>query len=257
MGCASGLFPAIGFQIINGATRLKIHQIVEASTATVIMVIITQIASSANKRILSVKFGGGPIHWPPVFQSEAKTMRRWRLTCGRILGVPPLPERSLAGVRPSPGAATSARSGGLELSSAPDGSEPAAPGDAALYTRLVAHWLRCRFPLLLWRRRAERGGRRSPAARHINWCGNPLECRHEPQYREWASSPPTLSSKGGEGEPPARCSPPPDACNVQRGRAHPRWDHDDALLTCSWRLSSSTGSLCVWDPSSCRRASRC
>src|ERR1035437_1448973 len=29
---------------------------------------------------------------------------------------------------------------------------------------------------------------------------------------------PALSSKGGEGEPLARCSRPPDACKVQRGR---------------------------------------
>src|ERR1035437_6709616 len=32
---------------------------------------------------------------------------------------------------------------------------------------------------------------------------------------------PTLSCKGGEGEPLARCSGPPDACKAQRARAHP------------------------------------
>ena len=41
-----------------------------------------------------------------------------------------------------------------------------------------------RFPLLLWRRGAGRGGRRAQAARQIYWCGNPLACRHEPQHRE-------------------------------------------------------------------------
>jgi hypothetical protein len=48
-----------------------------------------------------------------------------------------------------------------------------------------------RFPLLLWRRGAGRGGRYSQRARHMNWCGNPLRRPHEPWHRECsgASSP--------------------------------------------------------------------
>jgi hypothetical protein len=44
-------------------------------------------------------------------------------------GVPPIAEGTLVGVRPSSGAATSARSGGLDYSSASGWSGPAAPGD--------------------------------------------------------------------------------------------------------------------------------
>ena len=35
---------------------------------------------------------------------------------------------------------------------------------------------------------------------------------------------PALSSKGGEGEPPGRCSPPPDACKVQHPQAQQCWN---------------------------------
>ena len=87
----------------------------------------------------------------------------------------------------------------------------------APYTHLGAHWLQRRFPLLLWRRGAGRGGRRFQPARQRYGCGKPLKYRHEPQHQAGVMGllSPALSSKGGEGEPLPRCLRPPDACKVQ------------------------------------------
>ena len=62
-------------------------------------------------------------------------------------------------------------------------------GVATPDTQLGAHWRQPSFSLLLWRRGTGRGGRRSQPACQTYWGSQPLDCRHEPQHRDWASSP--------------------------------------------------------------------
>src|ERR1043166_2078096 len=50
---------------------------------------------------------------------------------------------SVPGGRPSPGAATSLRTEGLEQSNAPAPSEPAAPGDGQCHYDVEAYFFRC------------------------------------------------------------------------------------------------------------------
>ena len=96
-----------------------------------------------------------------------------------------------AGVRPSSGAATSARSEGLELASVPGASGTAAPGDPAPWMHSCAHKPPRRFPLLLWRRGPGRGGRYSRAPGQVSEIGTPREghCGRCPRNEWWASSP--------------------------------------------------------------------
>ena len=128
---------------------------------------------------------------------------------GRILRLPSPQKMTGVGMPLSSDAATSASRGLAGYSSVLGGAEPAAIEDAAHHTPLGAHLRRRRFPLLLWRRGAGRGGRRSQLARNIlvqqpaGMSPRPTESR-----RVMGLLSPTLSSKGGEGEPRARCLHP-------------------------------------------------
>ena len=160
---------------------------------------------------------------------------------GRILRVPSPPKLTGIGVRPSSGAAASASRGLAGYSSVLGGAEPAAIEDAAHHTPLGAHLRRRRFPLLLWRRGAGRGGRRSQLARNIlvqqpaGMSPRPTESR-----RVMGLLSPTLSSKGGEGEPRARCLHPMRARCSKDGR-NPHGDNLPFMLT---RLKLLRGSRC-------------
>ena len=75
--------------------------------------------------------------------------------------------------------------------------------EVAPHTDLGTHCRQPHSPLLLWRRGTGRGGRRSqPECQTHRW-GNLLESHHEPQHRDWVSSPqPSPPEEERENHPP-------------------------------------------------------